>query len=137
MYEKTITFIDYNDEERTEKFYFNLSRAETLEMQLGRKGGLAHALEMVVATKDQPKIIAFFKEFVLKSYGEKSEDGRRFMKTPEITLEFSQTEAYSNLFMELATNSESAAAFVNGVIPKTLEDHLPPAKKGTKAEVAD
>ena len=132
MYEKVITFVDYNDEERTEKFYFNFSRAETLEYELGVNGGLSKQLELVVATRDQPKIIAFFKDFVLKAYGEKSDDGRRFVKTPEITLGFSQTEAYSNLFLELSTNAESAAAFVNGVIPKTLEDHLPPAKKGPK-----
>ena len=136
MLKKTITYTDYEGNERTEDFYFNLSKAEALEMQLGKAGGLARALEMIVATRDQPKIVEYFKEFILKSYGEKSPDGKRFIKSPEIVIAFSETEAFSMLFMELATNADAAAVFVEEVLPKQLEDHLPPQKKGAKAEVS-
>lgn len=137
MIKKTVTYTDFDDIERTEDHYFHLSQAETLQMQLGKEGGLARKLEMIVATKDQPKIIEFFADFVLKAYGQKSDDGRRFMKTDKIREEFSQTEAYSVIFMELATKADAAAAFVEGVLPKQLEDHLPPKQKGAKAEVSD
>lgn len=118
MLKKTITYTDYNDVERTEDFYFNLTKAEIMEMELGTSGGLSAMIEKIVAAKDGPTIIKVFKDLVLKAYGEKSPDGRRFMKTPEITEAFSQTEAYSQIFMELATDDEAAAKFVNGIIPE-------------------
>lgn len=118
MLKKTITYTDYNQVERTEDFYFNLTKAEIMEMELGTSGGLSAMIEKIVAAKDGPTIIKVFKDLVLKAYGEKSPDGRRFMKTPEITEAFAQTEAYSQIFMELATDDEAAAKFVNGIIPE-------------------
>lgn len=120
MLKKTITYTDYNGVERTEDFYFNLSKAEVAEMELSVDGGLSTMLENIVKSKDNKEIIKMFKEIVLKSYGEKSSDGKRFMKNAEITEAFSQTEAYSELFIELALNEESAAAFVNGILPANL-----------------
>lgn len=117
MLKKTIKYTDYNDVERTEDFYFNLSKAEVLEMEMTTTGGLAEQLSKIIAAQDLPSIIKEFKDLVLKAYGEKSADGRQFIKNEEIKTAFSQTEAYSNLFMELATNNDSAAAFVNGIIP--------------------
>lgn len=117
MLKKTITYTDYNGSERTEDFYFNLTKAEIMEMELTTAGGLSEMIEKIVAAKDSPTIIKVFKDLVLKAYGEKSPDGRRFMKSPEIREAFSQTEAYSELFMELATDDEAAAKFVNGIIP--------------------
>lgn len=117
MLKKTITYKDYNDEERTEDFYFNLSKAEVTEMELSTEGGLGAKIERITKAKDVPAIIAFFKELILKAYGQKSPDGKRFIKSQALSEEFSQTEAYSNLFMELATNAEQASAFVNGIIP--------------------
>ena len=117
MLKKTITYTDYNGSERTEDFYFNLTKAEIMEMELTTAGGLSEMIEKIVAAKDAPTIIKVFKDLVLKAYGEKSPDGRRFMKSPEIREAFSQTEAYSQLFMELATDDEAAAKFVNGIIP--------------------
>ena len=105
MIKKTITYTNYNDEEVTEDFYFNLTRAECLEMEMIAQGGLAEQLEGIVKSKDKKKIIETFKEVVLKAYGVKSQDGRRFIKTPELAAEFAQTEAYSDLFMELATDA--------------------------------
>lgn len=120
MLKKTITYTDYNNTERTEDFYFNLSKAEIMEMELGTTGGLAEMIKKVVATQDAPAILKIFKDLVLKAYGEKSADGKRFVKTPEITAAFAQTEAYSNLFVELATNDKAAADFVNGIVPAEM-----------------
>ncbi len=120
MLKKTITYTDYNGEERTEDFYFNLSKAELMEMEMSTSGGLAEMIERIVAAKDAPAIIKVFKELILKAYGEKSPDGKHFMKQRDgvkLADQFAATEAYSQLFMELATDDEKAAEFVNGIIP--------------------
>lgn len=117
MLKKTITYVDYNGVERTEDFYFNLSKAEISEMEMGIDGGMVEMINRIVAAKDAPAIIAVFKKLILKSYGEKSADGRRFIKSEEISTAFSQTEAYSDLYMELATNADEAAKFINGIVP--------------------
>lgn len=131
MLKKTITFTDYNGTERTEDFYFNLSKAEIMEMELSTAGGLAEMINGVVAAQDAPSIIKIFKELLLKSYGIKSPDGKRFIKTEENAIAFSQTEAYSILFMELATDADAAAAFVNGIVPPEAQQKL--EQKGPKA----
>lgn len=117
MLKETITYTDYNDLERTEDFYFNLTEAEIMEMEMSTSGGLAEMIKKIIAAKDAPAIIKIFKELVLKAYGEKSPDGKRFIKSDEITIAFSQTEAYSQLFMKLATDADAAAKFVNGIVP--------------------
>lgn len=122
MIKKTITYEDFNGETRTEDFMFNLSKAELSEMETSVTGGLKDMLTKIIQTKDIPKLASFFKEIILKSYGEKSADGRRFIKSEELTTEFTQTPAYSELYMELATNSEAASEFINGIIPKGLSD---------------
>ena len=120
MLKKTITYHDYNGVEYTQDFYFNLSKAEIMEMELGTTGGLAEMIQKIVAAQDAPSIIKVFKDLILKSFGEKSADGKRFIKSDEISTAFSQTEAYSELFMELATNAEAAAASVNGIVPAEM-----------------
>ena len=120
MLKKTITYTDYNGSSRTEDFYFNLTKAEIMEMELSTAGGLAGMIEKIVATQDAPSIIKIFKELVLKAYGEKSADGKRFVKSEELATAFSQTEAYSILFMELATDADAAQKFVNGIIPNAI-----------------
>ena len=120
MLKKTITYVDYNDVERTEDFYFNLSKAEVMEMQMSTTGGLAEMIQRIVAAQDAPAIIKIFKDLVLKAYCQKSPDGKRFIKNEELTAEFAQTEAYSQLFMELATDADAAAAFVNGIVPADI-----------------
>lgn len=117
MIKKTITYTDYNGVERTEDFYFNLNKAEVLEMEMSTTGGLAGMIMNIIAAKDQPALIKIFKDLILKSYGKKSPDGRRIMKSQEIIDDFVQTEAYSQLFMELATDADAAAKFVNGIVP--------------------
>ena len=121
MLKKTITYVDYNGNERTEDFYFNLSKAEIMEMEMSTTGGLAEMIQKIVKAQDAPAIIKVFKDLVLKAYGEKSADGKRFIKSDEIRDAFSQTEAYSQLFMELATDADAAAAFVNGIVPKDVQ----------------
>lgn len=117
MLKKTVTYVDYNGVERTEDFYFNLSKAEVTEMELSVEGGFSKMLEEIVKSNDNARIIELFKEMVLKAYGEKSADGRRFVKSKELAEAFSQTEAYSEIFMELALDEKAAAAFVNGIMP--------------------
>ena len=121
MITKNIKYTDYNGVEREETFLFNLSKAELMEMELGTTGGLTEIIKKIIETKDQPSIIKIFKELVLKAYGEKSADGKRFIKMDEngqpLSRQFAETEAYSVLFMELATDDTKAAEFVNGIIP--------------------
>lgn len=121
MISKNIKYTDYNGVEREETFLFNLSKAELMEMELGTTGGLTEIIKKIIETKDQPSIIKIFKELVLKAYGEKSADGKRFIKMDEnghpLSRQFAETEAYSVLFMELATDDAKAAEFVNGIIP--------------------
>lgn len=121
MLKKTITYTDYNQAERTEDFYFNLTKAEVMEMEMSISGGLTEMIKKIVAAKDAPAIIKIFKDLILKAYGEKSPDGKRFIKSEEIATAFAQTEAYSQLFMELATDSDKAAEFVNGIIPAAAD----------------
>ena len=121
MLKKTITYIDYNGVSRTEDFYFNLSKAEVLEMEMSTDGGLAEMINRIVALKDAPAIIKVFKGLILKAYGEKSADGKQFVKSEELSTAFSQTEAYSTLFMELATDANKAADFVTGIVPGNVE----------------
>lgn len=125
MLKKTIKYTDYNGTERSEDFFFNLSKAEIMDMQMGTVGGLADLITVLVKTQNMPEIIRIFKEIIIKSYGEKSADGKRFIKTDEhgrsLGLSFSETEAFSNLYMELATDSKAAAEFINGIIPADME----------------
>lgn len=121
MITKTITYNDYNGNERTEDFLFNLTTAELMEMEMSVDGGLAEKIDRITKTQKAPELIKIFKDLINRSYGEKSDDGRRFVKVNDagvpLYIGFTQTEAYSQLFMELATNAEKAAEFVNGIIP--------------------
>lgn len=124
MLKKTITYTDYDGNERTEDFYFNLTKAEIMEMEMGTTGGMAEMLQRIVAAQDAPAIIKEFKDLVLRSYGQKSPDGKRFIKNDTLREEFSQTEAYSQLFMELATDAEAASAFVNAIVPNDVAKEM-------------
>lgn len=117
MLKKEITFVDYNDVIRTETHYFNLNKAEVIEMEYGCSGGLTQFLKNILAQKNEPEIMAFVKKLILSSYGIKSPDGRRFMKSKEISEEFSQTEAYSNLLMELLSSASASVDFVTAILP--------------------
>lgn len=121
MLKKIITYTDYNGVERTEPFYFNLSKAELMEMELGVTGGMTEMLNKIIATKDAPSLMKTFKEMIMKAYGVKSDDGKRLIKSEELSIAFTQTEAYTVLFMELITDDKAAADFVNGIIPNEIQ----------------
>ncbi len=120
MIKKTITYSDFNGNERTEDFYFNLTKAEITKMELSTKGGLAELIQRIVAAQDTPAIIEVFEDLIKRSYGVKTPDGRGFVKRAEDLEAFMSTEAYSQLFMELATDADAAAKFVNGVVPADM-----------------
>lgn len=125
MLKKSITYTDYNEVTHTETYYFNLSKAECMEMEMSTSGGLTEMINKIIETQDVPAIIKIFKDLILKAYGVKSPDGKRFIKSEELSTAFAQTEAYSVLFMELATNAEEAAAFVNGIMPSIDKKSTP------------
>lgn len=116
MYKETITYNDYNDKERVEDFYFDFSEAELIEMEMTTPGGFAGMLDRAVKAQDYPTLYRAFKDFVHKSYGEKSADGREFEKSDKITARFVQTRAYSKLMTRLCSDSEYANKFVNAII---------------------
>ena len=120
MLKKTIKYTDYDGNEREEDFYFNLSKAEVTEMELSKEGGMSEYIKKISATQNAPELIKLFKEIITKSYGEKSLDGKRFIKNKELTEAFTQTEAYSELFVELASNADEAVKFINGIMPKNM-----------------
>ena len=125
MLKKTIKYTDYNGVKREEEFLFHLSKAELMEMEMGTVGGLATMIQQIIDSNDAPAIIKVFKDIILKAYGEKSIDGKRFVKVNDagipLSIGFSQTEAYSELFMELSTDADAAAKFIKGIIPSDIE----------------
>lgn len=122
MLKKTITYTDFNGTERTEDFYFHLTEAEVSDMELDEEGGLANKIQKIIDSKDITQIKNYFQWLIFKAYGEKSDDGRRFMKSEEISKNFSYTQAYSDLWMELITETNSAIEFVRGIMPKAIVD---------------
>ena len=125
MLKKTMTYTDYNGVQRTEDFYFHLSEAELLDMETGVDGGLTAMMNKLIASNNIPEVMKIFKDLVLKAYGEKSADGRRFLKVDDrgvpLYIAFSQTPAYSDLYVTLATNADEAAKFMNGIVPAKSE----------------
>lgn len=124
MLKKTVTYTDFNGVERTEDYLFHFNKAEIAEMELSENGGYSELLKKIVASKDTPSIIRYFKKLVLDAYGVKSEDGRSFRKSKELRDAFEQSEPYSIIFMELATDDKAAAAFVNGVFPADMTEKV-------------
>lgn len=113
-----ITYTDYNGDTHTEEFYFNLNKAEVMEMNLNANGAYAEYLKRIIEQRDGKQIASTFKNLILNSYGEKSADGRRFVKSEEMSREFEQTEAFSELYMQLASDPDVAAKFMEGILPK-------------------
>ena len=118
MLKETRTYVDFDGVERTEDFYFNFTKAELLQMELSVKGGFHAYIEQIVKAKNETELIRLFKELLEKSYGVKSPDGRKFIKNAEVLEDFKHTEAYSDLFMLLATNEAAATEFVDGIVPQ-------------------
>ena len=124
MFKKTIKYVDYKGNEREEDFYFNITKSELVEMELAKKGGMSEYLKRITKAQTKDELIIWFKKIILKAYGEKSEDGRRFMKSEEISKAFSETEAFNQLYMELIVDEKKAADFINAVVPEFTDEEL-------------
>ena len=131
MLKKTVTYEDWNGKTRTEDFYFNLTRTECAELEYGLGPGksLSESFQTLIETRDMGEIIKTMKDIVLKAYGIKSDDGRRFMKNDEIRTAFVENPAFDEIYMELATDSDKAADFLTGIIPSQAIDQLGPNPK--------
>lgn len=134
MYTKTIKYKDYNGTERTEDFYFNMEPDEVVRFQASVPGGITGYIQTIVKAQKTSEIIEVFEKLIAASYGVKSNDGRRFIKNEEVLNDFKQTRAYSKLFMELGTDDNAAAEFLNGIMPPAEEEKAPATttKKSTK-----
>lgn len=135
MLKKTINYTDYNGVERKEDFYFNLTKAEIVDMEMGEVGGYSEMIKKIIKTKDTPSLSKIFKDLILKAYGEKSADGRRFIKSKELSDEFAQTEAYTELYVELLSDDKAAADFINGITPSIPMEERQKAQKMIEAEL--
>lgn len=129
MLKKTIKYTDYNGEEREEDFYFNLSMPEVVELEIGDGGSLTDYINDIIRSKDAREVFQIFKKVIAKAYGIKSPDGRRFIKSDEISKGFFETEAYVTLYMELLKDPNKAADFIKQI--------LPPDLRGEKINVAN
>lgn len=122
MIKQTISYLDADNRPCTEDFYFNLTKAEILELEVSHAGGFAESMQFMVESKDNQAILKVIKELILKAYGERTDVSRHFVKKPEFAEAFSHTEAYSTLFMSLFQDAAKAAAFFEGLMPKDLVD---------------
>lgn len=139
MYKKLIVYKDYNGNERKEFFYFNLTKVELSKWEVETSGGMREILENIIKTQDRKGLVELFDDVIRRSYGEKSSDGKYFMKSEEILQRFISTEAYTTLFMELASDDTAASEFINGIMPPELleEARKEAAKEGNDVAVID
>lgn len=126
MLKKTITYTDWNGEERTEDFYFNLTRVEIYELEYDVEPGtsLTEVLDTLVKSKDYGRLIGTIKKVILTAYGEKSADGKRFMKGEDIRRSFEENPAFDELYMSLITDPKKIAEFIVGIMPSSVRDNL-------------
>lgn len=128
MITETLTYVDFGGTERTEDFYFNLTEAEVLNLSLSKEGGMEAYIKKIVNAKSQLELVKLFQDVLRISYGKRSEDGRKFEKSPEIFADFEATQAYSDFYMSLVTNTDKAIAFINGLCdtkPAKAEKNAP------------
>lgn len=133
MIKKQITYTDYDGNERTESFWFALNQAELLEMNLEKNGGLSNMITRITETNDYAELSRILKDLIRRSYGVKSDDGKRFVKSPAMTDEFMQTEAYSEMFTELVTDAGATSEFIQGIIPQKLAAQVMAEQKKLEA----
>lgn len=137
MLAKKITYKDFNGNERTETFYFNLSETEISKSYLLAEGsgGIDEKLRSIAESNDRQKIIDTFESLILDSYGVKSEDGKHFRKSKALSEEFKSTPAYDKMFMEFLTDTEAAVNFINGIIPKEVSDRMKEYKEAERNNI--
>lgn len=136
MLKKTITYTDFDGKEWTEDFYFHLSKAHLMDMETSVEGGYSEMLKKISKAPNGAEVISMLKKFILSSYGVKSEDGKHFYQSPEISKEFESTEAYSELLTELCTNADAAISFITGIFPFTDEQRKEVITKAQEAAKA-
>lgn len=124
MLKKTITYTDYDGMERTEDFWFNLSKTELTKLDAELPGGVLGVLRKIIDKKDRKALVDFIETLILRSYGEKTLDGKRFVKTPDMAEEFMQTPAYDELFMSILSDTDSQTSFINGIIPQSMAKEI-------------
>jgi hypothetical protein len=122
MLTKTVKTTDFDGNEFEETLYFNLTESELMELELSTEGGFTKMIQQCANKNNVPAMVKAFKDILLKSYGEKSADGRRFIKSPELTADFLNSAAYDAIFIELVTDADAASAFINGVVPKKISE---------------
>lgn len=135
MLKRKITYENFDGEEESDVFYFNLSKPELIELEVEQKQGMAKLLQNIIDTKDNRELIKTFKKLILLAYGVKSEDGKRFIKSDKLREEFSQTEAYNVLFMELASSDDAAVAFMDGILPRDMRGSI--TKEQIQANISE
>ena len=135
MIKKNITYFDFDGEERTDAFYFNLSKAELMDIELDYDGNMSRAMNTMLEKRDMKGVLGLLGKLVRKAYGEKSADGRRFLKNQELEDSFATTDAYSNLLIELVNDENKLRAFVTGVIPTDMRTEV--EKKMAEAEAEE
>lgn len=124
MLKKTITYTDYDGMARTEDFWFNLSKTELTKLDAELPGGVLGVLRKIIDKKDRKALVDFIETLILRSYGEKTLDGKRFVKTIDMAEEFMQTPAYDELFMSILSDTDSQTSFINGVIPQSMAKEI-------------
>lgn len=117
MIKQTIKYTDYDGTEREEDFYFNMNKLEATKFGFSQEGGIEEYVKRIMSNKDNKKILELFEDFILACYGEKSSDGKRFIKSPELTEEFKQTEAFVELYFKMASDADFASDFIKRVLP--------------------
>ena len=137
MYKYETTYVDFFGEERKETLRFHYSEAELTKMELSTTGGITRFVDKIIETKDNPKLVDLFENFILDAYGEISEEGRRFVKSKELSEAFKQTPAYSDLFMKLLTDDEALVEFIVGVVPKEVAEKMKEADVKKEAEAIE
>lgn len=132
MIKKTVTYKDFDGNERTEDFYFHLTEQELTEWELSVDGGLSGVLKRIISSNDNRKMVEIFKDLLIRSYGVKTPDGRGFIKNQEVLNDFIYTQAFSDIYMELATDDKAASEFVNGIIPASIAEEARAEMKVTE-----
>lgn len=122
MFKKKITYTDYNGQERTEDFYFNLSRSELIMLESTTPGGYAAMLQRIIDSKDQRQLMNEFTNLIKMSYGVKSDDGKHFIKNDEVVNDFLNSAAFDQMFLEFFTDDNAASDFANGVLPSNVNN---------------
>lgn len=124
MYKTTVTYTDYDDVQRTEDLYFNLTTAELIKMENSIAGGLQKRIEIMMQRHDVPTIMQTMEDLIKQAYGQKSMDGRKFVKSDEIYDDFLQSGAYNEFYMGVITDEKKSSEFLDGIIPSDIKEKV-------------